>query len=225
MRAWRCAVPIALPIALAVGALVAGCTTTVTGSAEAGSPVAAGNQTTPPPVPTTPPARTTLDCSAGSGGKVIQPKGAPYCYLLPGGFSDATGQLTLNYQSDNPSQYDSAVAVAVHDVIIVAVYPLRENSDNLSASSLSDQVDAVLGQGESAGFTVTGDPTQTTVDDARAFEIPIKQNDGQYVSSIYFVFRGFTEVEINCQFADHKADIDKGCASMRASIEIIDPPR
>jgi hypothetical protein len=212
MRAWRCAVP----VALVIGALVAGCATTVTGRAVAVShPTAA--------TPTKPPVRTTLDCSGG--GKVIQPKGAPYCYLLPAGFTDATGQLTLNYQSDNPSQYDSAVAVAVHDVIIVAVYPLRENSDELSASALGEQVNAVLGQGESAGFTVTGDPTQTTVDDARAFEIPIKQNDGQYSSSIYFVFRGFTEVEINCQFADHQADIDKGCASMRDSIEIIDPAR
>jgi hypothetical protein len=214
--------PVALAVgalavgALAVGALVAGCTTTVTGSAEAGSHL------TTPATPTKPPVRTTLDCSAG---KVIQPKGAPYCYQLPSGFKDATGQLTLNYQSDNPSQYDSAVAVAVHDVIIVAVYPLRENSDQVSAGVLGDQVNAVLGQGESAGFTVTGDPTQTTVDGARAFEIPIKQNDGQYASSIYFVFRGFTEVEINCQFADHQAEIETGCGSMRDSIEIIDPPR
>jgi hypothetical protein len=215
MRAWRWAAPVAL---LAGAALVAGCTTTVSGSAApVGGPVAGSAAPSQKPV-----ARTKLDCS---GGKIIQPKGAPYCYLLPSGFTDATGQLTLNYQSDNPSQYDSAVAVAVHDVIIVAVYPLRENSDELSASSLSEQVNAVLGQGESAGFTVTGDPTQTTVDGARAFQIPIKQNDGQYVSSIYFVFRGFTEVEINCQYADHQTDIDKGCASMRDSVEVIDPPR
>lgn len=211
-----------LLVALLVAALVAGCTTTVTGSAVAG----AHARPQQPPSPTTsvpPPVRTTLGCSGST--KVIQPKGAPYCYLLPSGFTDATDQLMLNYQSDNPSQYDTAVAVAVHDVIIVAVYPLRENSDGLSASVLGDQVSAVLGQGESAGFTVTGDPTPTTVDNARAFEIPIKQNDGQYASSIYFVFRGYTEVEINCQFADHQSEINTACAAIRSDIEVIDPAR
>lgn len=156
---------------------------------------------------------------------MIQPKGAPYCYLLPAGFTDATGQLTLNYQSANPSQYDSAIAVAVHDVIIVAVYPLRENSDGLSADVLGQQVNAVLDQGESAGFSVTGSPSPTTVDGARAFQIPIKQNSGQYASTIYFVFRGFTEVEINCQFAAEQDDITSGCAEVRDTIQIIDRPR
>jgi hypothetical protein len=204
MRAWRWAVP----ATLAAGVLLAGCDTIIAGSA------------TPAPGPPAP-RHTTLACS---GGTVVAPKGAPYCYLLPAGFTDATGQLTLNYQSANPSQFDSAVAVAVHDVIIVAVYPLRENSDDISSTVLSQQVDAVLGQGESSGFTVTGNPTPTTVDGARAFEIPIKQNNGQYGSTIYFVFRGFTEVEINCQFAAQQSKIDTGCAGVRGSIQIIDPP-
>jgi hypothetical protein len=198
-----------VPATLAACVLVAGCDTTIAGSA-----------TPAPGVPT--PRHATLACS---GGAVVEPKGAPYCYLLPGGFTDATGQLTLNYQSADPSQYDSAVAVAVHDVIIVAVYPLRENSDDLNSTVLGQQVDAVLGQGESSGFTVTGNPRPTTVDGARAFQIPIKQNDGQYGSTIYFVFRGFTEVEINCQFAARQSTIDTGCAGVRGSIQIIDPPR
>lgn len=204
MRALRWAVPVTLAACLAL----AGCHTTIAGSAT--------------PAPGAVPRPATLSCS---GPDVIEPKGAPYCYRLPSGFTDATGQLTLNYQSANPSRFDSAVAVAVHDVIIVAVYPLRENSDDISSDVLSQQVDAVLTQGESAGFTVTGNPTPTTVDGARAFEIPIKQNDGQYGSTIYFVFRGFTEVEINCQFATQQPKIDAGCASVRRSIQIIDAPR
>lgn len=207
MRAWLWAVPVTLMLTLAACAALAGCDTVIAGSA------------TPAPGAPKP---ATLSCS-GSG--VIEPKGAPYCYRLPPGFTDATGQLTLNYQSANPSKYDSAVAVAVHDVIIVAVYPLRENSDDVSSDVLGQQVAAVLTQGESAGFTVTGNPTPTTVDGARAFEIPIKQNDGQYGSTIYFVFRGFTEVEINCQFATQQPRIDVGCASVRGSIKIIDAPR
>lgn len=204
MRGGRRAAHWLLPMLLAASTL-AGCATVVTGSAQ--------------PVPGAKPLYTTLSCS---GGTVIQPKGAPYCYLLPSGFTDATEQLTLNYQSANPSQFDSAAAVAVHDVIIVAVYPLRENSDKLTSTILSQQVNAVLSQGESSGFTVTGSPSLTQVDGARAFVIPIKQNDGEYGSTIYFVFRGFTEVEINCQFATDEPKIDAGCASVRNSINIID---
>jgi hypothetical protein len=205
MRAWRWAALVAAV------ACLSGCTTTVTGSA-----VAAPGAVTATP---TPPARTTTNCS---GGTVIQPKGAPYCYLLPSGFNDATGEMTLSYQSANTSEYDSAVAVAVHDAIIVAVYPLRQNSDSLSAPLLGDQVSAVLSEGESAGFTMTGALTPTTVDTARAFLATIKQNDGQYASTIYFVFRGSTEVEINCQYADRQADIERGCASVRHTIQITD---
>ena len=212
MKAWRWAVT------LAACALAAGCTTTVTGAAIAGS-TAIGAAPAPAPTPTQ---RTTTNCS---GGTVIQPKGAPYCYLLPTGFNDATGQLTFSYESTNSSKYESAVAVGVHDAVIVAVYPLRENSDSLSASVLSDQVDTVLGQGESAGFTVAGDPVQTTVDNTRAFRTTIKQNDGQYAATIYFAFRGFTEIEINCQYSAKQSDIERGCTSVRQTIQITDPPK
>lgn len=207
----RWALPIAA-VALAASAALAGCDTTVTGTAQPAGPA-------PPPTPTR---RTTLDCS---GGKVIQPRGAPYCYLLPAGFHDATDQLTLTYQSANPSQYDSAIAVAVHDVIIVVVYPLRLDSDGLSQSQLAEGVDSVLRQGQSSGFTVVGTPTPATVAGNRAFQIPIKQNDGQYTATIYFVFNGFTEVEINCQSAQQVDDISRGCASVLRSVQVIDPPR
>jgi hypothetical protein len=212
MKAWRWAVT------LAACALAAGCTTTVTGAAIAGS-TAIGSAPAPAPTPVQ---RTRTTCS---GGTVIQPKGAPYCYLLPTGFNDATGQLTFSYESTNSSKYESAVAVGVHDAVIVAVYPLRENSDSLSASVLSDQVDTVLGQGESAGFTVAGDPVQTTVDNTRAFRTTIKQNDGQYAATIYFAFRGFTEIEINCQYSAKQSDIERGCTSVRQTIQITDPPK
>lgn len=209
----RWALPIAAT-ALAASALLAGCDTTVTGTAQPAGRAAPG--------PSAPVHRTTLDCS---GGTVIRPRRAPYCYQLPAGFHDATDQLTLTYQSANPSQYDSAVAVAVHDVIIVVVYPLRQDSDALSSSVLADQVNTVLRAGESSGFSVIGRPTPATVSGDRAFEIPIKQDDGQFSAMIYFVFNGFTEVEINCQWAQQVADITRGCASVLKSVQIVDPPR
>jgi hypothetical protein len=213
MRARQWAARCALPVAL-VALLTAGCTTAVTGTARQ---VPGAEPVVPKPV-----VRTRLDCT---GSKVVRPAGAPYCYLLPAGFSDATGQLTLNYQSATPSQYDSAAAVAVHDVIIVAVYPLRQNSDTLSPAMLGQQVEAVLEQGAPAGFSMAGRPQDTTVDNARTVQVPVRQNDGQYSSTIYFVFRGFTEVEINCQYAQHRATVEQGCTDVRTSMQVIDPPR
>jgi hypothetical protein len=63
------------------------------------------------------------------------------------------------------------------------------------------------------------------VDNARAFRTTIKQDDGQYASTIYFAFRGFTEVEINCQYADQRSAIERGCTSVRQTIQITDPPK
>jgi hypothetical protein len=220
MRPWRWAVPTA---ALAC-ALLAGCSTTVTGAAVPRGPgvVAGRANPTPAPTPTPPPKRTSLSCM---GGTVVQPSGAPYCYLLPAGFADATNRLTLNFQTAQPSQYDSAIAVAVHDVILVVTYPLQRDSDGVPAEALAAQVRAVMARGVASGFRVTGDPVPTTVDNDRAFRLSIRQQQGQYTAEVYFVFDGATEVEINCQRAAKQADIDRGCQGVLDSIQVIDPPK
>jgi hypothetical protein len=218
MRQWRWAVPAA---ALAC-ALLAGCTTTVSGAAVAHGPGSVASRAKPAPAPAPPPKRTSLSCT---GGTVVRPAGAPYCYLLPAGFTDATDRLTLNFQTARPSQYDSAIAVAVHDVILVVTYPLERDSDRVSAEALAGQVRTVMAKGVASGFRVTGDPVRTTVDDDRAFRLRIEQSQGQYQADVYFVFDGSTEVEINCQHADRQADIDRGCAQVLSSIQVIDPPK
>ena len=207
--------------------LTTGCTTTVHGSATAAPAAANREPAEKPPAPKTttppkPPKRTTLTCA---GGTVIHPDGAPYCYLLPPGFTDATDRLTLNFQTANQSQYDSAASIAVHDVIVVAVFALPQNSDTLTDKRLADEVHLVLSQGASSGLRIAGAPEPTTVDGNRALRIAVKQADGAFTSTIYFVFRGFTEVEINCQYADRQPDVARGCASVRDSIQIIDLPR
>lgn len=222
-RRWA-AIALLACTALVLPTLLTGCTTTVRGSA-APEAARAGTPAAPPPSTTTPtpkPKRTSLTCA---GGTVIRPDGAPYCYLMPSGFTDATNRLTLNFQSANQSQYDSAVGVDVHDVIVVAVFTLPANSDAMTAQRLAGEVDLVLSQGASSGLRIAGDPVPATVDGNRAFRIPVQQTDGEFTSTIYFVFRGFTEVEINCQHADRQPDIDRGCASVRQSIQIVDLPR
>ncbi len=213
MRPLRWAVPAA---ALAC-VLLAGCTTTVAGSAVAHRPGIAAAPAKPP----APPKRTSLSCS---GGTVVRPAGAPYCYLMPSGFSDATNRLTLNFQTAQPGQHDSAIAVAVHDVILVVTYPLHSDSDGVPSDLLADQVREVMAKG-AAGFRISGAPVPTTVDGNRAFRLEIEQNQAQYAADVYFVFDGSTEVEINCQRADRDADIDRGCTQVLSSIQVIDPPK
>lgn len=177
--------------------VAAGCATTITGSAV---PVGTG-------------AGGAVSCG---GGTVIQPKGAPYCYLLPTGFVDTTDQVTLQYQSANPGRYISAVEVAKFDTITVSVYPLRANSDSVSLSSLADQLVAALPDPATTGIT-TGKPTTTTLNGARTVQLSVDKT-GEYSSTVYFAFRGFTEIEVDCQWAAHQADIDRGCATVRDTI-------
>jgi len=195
-----------LAVLLACCLVLAGCAVSISGSAV---PAPGGVATT----------------AACTGGHVIQPKGAPYCYLLPTGFTDTTGQLSLQYQSASPSSYVSAVAVAPYDTIIVAVYPLRLNSDSLSSSALSDLINGALSNSAAAGIKVVGQSTITSVNGARAVRLTVSKTDGQFTSTLYFAFRGYTEVEVDCQWAQQQSQIDKGCTSIRNSIQIVDPPR
>ncbi|HEX4724337.1 MAG TPA: hypothetical protein VH333_17600 [Pseudonocardiaceae bacterium] len=172
--------------------VAAGCTTTINGSA-----VAAG-------------------APSCVGGTVVQPKGAPYCYLLPAGFVDVTDHVTLQYRSANPGRYITSVEVAQLDVITVSDYPLRTDSDSVSMSSLTNQIVAALPDPAAGGLT-PGQPTTTTLDGARTVELTFDQT-GEYSSVLYFAFRGYDEIEVDCQWAADKAEIDRGCASVRDTI-------
>ncbi len=181
--------------------VAAGCATTITGAAV---PVAGA-----------------ITCA---GGTVIQPKGAPYCYLLPDGFTDTSDKITLQYQGASPARYLSAVEVAQYDTITVSVFPLRANSDPLSATELSTVVTDALAGAAATGISA-GQPGMTSLNGARTVQITVRKTGGQFTATTYFAFRGFTELEINCQWAQHKSDIDRGCASIRDTIRFADPPR
>lgn len=182
----------------------AGCATTITGSAV---PLPASTGTAP-------------TCT---GGTVLQPKGAPYCFPLPAGFVDITDNVTLQYQSANPGQYLSAIDIARLDTITVSIYPLRTDSDPLTLDFLTAQLQHALPDPATTGITA-GRPTTTTLDGARTVRIDVDKA-GSYSSTVYFAFRGHTELELDCQWAQHQADIDRGCAAVRATLRFVDPHR
>lgn len=183
--------------------VAAGCATTITGSAV--------------PAPAGTGSATRLTCT---GGTVIQPKGAPYCYLLPAGFIDITDNVTLQYQSANPGQYLSAIDVAQLDTITVSIYPLRADSDPLTIDFLATQLQRALPSPTSTGITAS-QPTTTTLDGARTVRIGVDKA-GAYSSMVYFAFRGYTELELDCQWAQHQSDVDRGCTAVRDTLQFVD---
>ncbi|HEY3611526.1 MAG TPA: hypothetical protein VGL06_28790 [Pseudonocardiaceae bacterium] len=191
--------PWGLPALLLVSGLLAGCTSTTTGPAPAAL----------------------VTCA---GGTVIQPAGAPYCYLLPAGFTDYTGKVTVQVQSDVPTSYASVVGIAVYDSIQVSVVRLRADSDSISMAALTDGLSSSMSNMTAHGLIVGQSTSAAPVDNDRTVQVTLTKGN-LYTSTIYAVFRGYTEIAINCQSSEREPDVDRACASIRQTIRIVDLPR
>jgi hypothetical protein len=215
---------------------LAGCgSKTVTGSGSFGGPATPTASGTSGPAPTdsgsSSPAptgsgstqgRDTLSCS---GGKVLHPTNAPYCYALPAGFKDVSGQTSTTV--GNTGEHPSSVAVSsdtitagIRDLIIVLDFTLKVDSNDLSDDTLVRQLTALITQFESQGFTfVTKTPERVSVDGARSFVYHAKAREG-YFSDLVFIFRGEQEVELNCQYKGRQAQIQQACQQILGSLQI-----
>lgn len=216
-------------LAGACAMLAAACSSTVSGhptfvgqapgtSSSAGTPSGGG---TPEPTgsggasPTGD--RQALHCA---GGKIISPAGSPYCYLVPAGFVDVTSSVTVD-TSVGSEKFRTAVAVADRDLIIVTVYQLRLDTDEIPDQSLEGELRTVLSQLTSQGFQFDSTtPKRVTVDGARGFGYHAREAKNKLQANVYFTFRGKTEVEINCQWQQQAADVTKACGSILTSLQI-----
>jgi len=159
---------------------------------------------------------------------VLRPGNAPYCYLLPTGFKDVSGltSTTVGQSGEHPSSVAPAsesITPAVRDLIIVLDFTLRLDTDTLSDEDLVRQLGVLIGQFESQGFSFASRvPERTTVDGARGFIYHAKAREG-YSSDLVFAFRGKQEVEVNCQFKAHPAQIQQACASILANLQFVAP--
>src|SRR5262249_55754282 len=110
--------------------LCAACSTTVTGRGDfvpgtaTTAPTTTRTTTSPAPTPTpapTPvrydPGRAVLSCR---GGTVLAPRGGPYCYRIPTGMRDVTGQVKLG-AGTGTAKYITSVGLAGRDLIVVLV--------------------------------------------------------------------------------------------------------
>src|SRR5882762_4260377 len=158
-------------------------------------------------------------CKPGGPGQrgVITSKGAPFCYGLPAGWTDNSSMT--GYASD--WQYRTLVSLRQFDLIEVLAARLPFNSDTYS--------DAALLAYANRGRRETGDDGEIVratglkplrVAGARAFE--------QTVTNIFhaefraiFVFRGRSDVYIQCEHRAEPAKVAAACAAVLSSIRIV----
>jgi hypothetical protein len=202
--------------------LVTGCASSVAGTgtvaADAAKPTAVPSGSgTPAPSPSASGStnRTTLKCS----GKAIAPSGAPYCFSIPAGFQDVSSSVTVDASVGN-EKFRSAVALADRDLIIVTVYTLTTDTDDISADTLEGELKTVLAQLATQGFAFESTQAERgSVDGARSFSYHATQAKNKLESDVYFVFRGKNEVEVNCQWQSKGAEIQKGCKAVLDSLQ------
>jgi hypothetical protein len=189
-----------------VVALAAACSGSVHGAGRyAGGP--------PPRVPD----RAAAACQ---GAGVIAPDGAPYCYAVPPGFTDVTASTTVATNLGNES-YRSAVAITEHDLIIVSVYALREDTDTITDAALTTEIKSVLAQLAPQGVSFDmSRPKRSTVDGARAFGYHQVSAETKLAADNWFIFRGRTEIQVVCQWSEQPARISVACGQLLGSLKL-----
>ena len=202
--------------------LLAGCASTVTGT---GQPAAnatrlGGGGSTPSPTPSASASpddsgRQSLSCSR----QKISPAGSPYCFSMPSGFQDVSSSVSVS-ASIGQDKYRSAVAVSQHDLIIISVYELRRDTDDISDDTLEGELKQVLNQLSQQGFSFDSTTADKTgVDGARSFGYHASQKSSGLQSDVYFLFRGRNELQVNCQWKDKEPDITRGCKSVLDTLQ------
>jgi hypothetical protein len=206
--------------------LLAGCASTISGTgtvaAGAKAPNASGapaGSATPTPDPSgsagSDPGRSSLTCA----GRKISPAGSPYCFVQPAGFQDVSSSVTVD-ASIGQEKYRSAVALGDRDLIIVSVYELKADTDDISDDTLEGELKTVLAQLAQQGFTFDSTSAdKTSVDGARSFGYHASQKSSGLESDVYFLFRGTNELQVNCQWKSKEADITKGCRSVLSTLQ------
>jgi hypothetical protein len=203
---------------LGLCALLAGCATTVAGSglpaADATKP-GGGPTESAGPTGSAAPGRQALTC----GGSKISPAGSPYCFTMPAGFQDVSSSVTVD-ASIGQERYRSAVAVSDRDLIIISVYELRRDTDDIADDTLEGELKQVLQQLARQGFSFDSTTAgKTSVDGARSFGYHASQDSTGLESDVYFLFRGRNELQINCQWTDKESDVTRGCKSVLDTLQ------
>jgi hypothetical protein len=186
---------------------LAGCTTATSGHSTTTGPSSASASAPAPP------------CKPGVPGQrgVITSKGAPFCYGFPAGWTD--NSTMTGYASD--WAYRTLVSLRQFDLIEVLAARLPFDSDTYSDAQLLAYANRGRRQaGDDSEIVRASALKPLRVAGARAFE--------QTVTNIYhaefraiFVFRGRSDVYIQCEHHAEPAKVAAACAAVLSSIRIV----
>lgn len=155
----------------------------------------------------------TLHCPPGA----VTDHGAPFCYVLPDGFTDNSALNT--YGAGWP--YRSLVSVAKYDLVEVLATRLWFDSDTYPDARLLDNARSQLAESAHGAQHTESDVTATRVAGARAYQQTVRRTNGSTERSI-IAYRGYAEVYIQCLWRDKPQAAQEGCARVLDTIQIID---
>lgn len=150
-----------------------------------------------------------------SGSTIVEPKGGPYCYAVPGGFRQAQAEL-------GGAKYTTGVALDKDNLIIAGVFPAPADLDKLSDSELKRAVDQLIGQQNSPSFKLDSDSGKLTKPPAgRAIEYRAVTNGSPPIHvDLYIIARGHTKVQLNCQSTNKQQKVETACGQVLQSLRI-----
>jgi hypothetical protein len=145
----------------------------------------------------------------------IAPAGAPYNFRVPTSFQEITPPKSDT--TGSAAKYTSAAATSsseTNDFLIVDAYRLGANADEVTVSALETEFDRLV---RTAGQDATTRET-TTINGYRALKYDFKYSTSQAYS--YFIFSGYNEIQVRCQWADDQSTIQKGCTDLLSSLTL-----
>ncbi|HEX3814233.1 MAG TPA: hypothetical protein VHX59_15470 [Mycobacteriales bacterium] len=150
-----------------------------------------------------------------AGGAIVEPKGGPYCYATPDGFTAARAMLS-------GAQYTSAVALDKDNLIIAGVYPAPSNLDTLSDQDLTKALDELMDKQDSPSFKLASTSgTLSKPPGGRAVEYRATTDSKPPITvDLYVISKGHTKVQLNCQSTDQPAKIETACGKVLQSMRI-----
>lgn len=169
-------------------------------------PTATAGPASPPTASPTP--GQTDDATAGA---TVSPAGAPYSYRVPEGFLQTPPPTSSSKTVGQAAKYTTTVATRrteIDDLIAVDAFTLTRDSDAISDEDLATEFDKGVKQ-------LGQDPSSRQSGRVNGYRALWYSFDfGAAKSLSYFVFRGTTEVQVRCQWAEQETDIKAGCQNL-----------
>jgi len=146
---------------------------------------------------------------------VSQP-GAPFCYVLPTGFADSSESTSYG----DGWTYKTLISAAQYDSVEVLAVRLPFDSDAYGDAMLKVYTEAYRYRVGKLGITRASILSPTRVAGARAYEQTWANTAGARGRTI-FIFRGTTEVLLQCERRDLPARANAGCKSVLSTLQIV----